>query len=93
LAKESGVPLGNIIELLKLSDLARIPGLKKVRARLYYEAGLDTLEKITGWDPEEMRQMFNEFIKQTGLDGIASLPKEAASTVATAKHLPKIVEY
>jgi hypothetical protein len=72
----------SITELVKLSDLARIPGLKKVRARLYYNAGLDTVEKIAHWNPEEMRRMLCQFIKRTGFKGIAPLPKESASTVA-----------
>lgn len=31
------------MELFKLSNLSRLPGLKKTRGRLFYEAGLDTL--------------------------------------------------
>lgn len=93
LAQESDVPLDCILELVKLSDLARLPGVRRIRARLYYEAGIDTVEKMADWDPEELRHMLADFIEQTGFDGIAPLPKEVASTVATARHLPKIVEY
>lgn len=93
LADETGVPVEDILELVKLSNLARIPGVKQVRARLYFEAGLDTLEKIAKWDPEEMREMLKEFIKKSNFDGIAPLPKEAVMTVTLARHLPKIVEY
>jgi hypothetical protein len=92
LAQESGVPFDCILELVKLSDLARLPGVRKIRARLYYEAGVDTVEKMADWDPEELRHMLADFIERTGFDGIAPLPKEAAATVATARHLPKIVE-
>jgi hypothetical protein len=93
LAEETGVPLDAILEYVKLSDLARIPGTKGVRARLYYDAGVDTLEKMAEWDPVELRTMVSGFVERTGFDGIAPLPKEAASAVATAKHLPRIVEY
>ncbi len=93
LAQESGIPVEGILELVKLSDLARIPGLKSVRARLYYDAGADTVEKIAAWDPEELREMLIEFVERTEFDGIAPLPKEAASTVKTAKELPRIVVY
>ena len=75
-----------------MSDLARIPGLRKVRARLYYDAGLDTIEKIANCDPEDLITMLTEFIERTGFNGIAPLPKEAATAVATAKYIPKIVE-
>ena len=93
LAERTGVPLDAILEYVKLSDLARIPGTKGVRARLYYDAGVDTLEKMAEWDPEELRTMVSGFVERTGFGGIAPLPKEAASAVATAKRLPRIVEY
>jgi hypothetical protein len=93
LAKETGVPYEIILELVKLPDLARIPGLRKVRARLYYDAGLDTVEKIADCDPADLIKTLAGFIEKTGFDGIAPLQKEAATAVATAKYIPKIVEY
>lgn len=93
LAKETGVPVEYLLELVKLSNLARIPGVKQVRARLYYDAGLDTLEKLAEWDPQEMRKMLKNFIEKNNFDGMAPLPKEAEMTVTLARHLPKIVEY
>lgn len=93
LAEKTGIPLDAILEYVKLSDLARIQGLKSIRARLYHDAGVDTLEKLSAWDPEELRAMLSDFVERTGFDGIAPLPKEAASAVAAAKRLPKVVEY
>jgi len=93
LAQKTGVPPENIVQLVKLSNLARIPGLKAVRARLYYDAGFDTLDKIAEKDPEEMRKMLAEFVERTGFDGIPPLPKEARSAVSLAKHLPRVVQY
>ena len=93
LTKKTGVPHDSILELVKLSNLARIIGLKKKRARLFYDAGLDTLDKIAEWDSEEMRRMIIEFVDRTGFDGSASTPSEAAYSVRLAKYLPRIVEY
>ena len=93
LARKTGVPLDSVLELVKLSNLARIIGLKKKRARLFYDAGLDTLDKIAEWDSEEMRQMLIKFVDRTGFDGTASTPTEAAFTVRLAKYLPRIVEH
>ena len=73
--------------------LTRIIGLGKKRARLYYDAGFDTLGKIAKWDPEEMRQMLIKFVDRTDFDGTASTSSEAAFTVKLARYLPKIVEY
>jgi hypothetical protein len=93
LADETGIPLEAIVELVKLSDLARIPGIKRIRARLYHDAGVDTIEEMAGWDPAELRAMLLEFVEETGFDGIAPLPREAASAVAKAKKLPRVIRY
>lgn len=93
LAVELGIPEETIVELVKLSDLARIPGVKAIRARLYYDSGVDTLEKMAKWDPEALRLMLIEFVEKTGFEGIAPLPKEAANSVKAAGELPKVIEF
>lgn len=93
LSRETGLPLDVILELVKLSDLARIPGIKGIRARLYHDAGVDTTEKMAAWDPEDLRGMVAEFVERTGFDGMAPLPAEARFSVARARSLRKIVEY
>ena len=93
LCAETGVPLDALVELVKLCDLARIPGLRKVRARLYLDAGLDTVEEIARRDSGELIRVLTEFIERTGFNGEAPLPKEARTSVATARHIAKIVEY
>jgi len=93
LMEKTGVPLSAILELAKLADLSRIIGLKRKRARLYYDASLDTLDKIAKWDPEEMQHMFVEFVERTEFDGAPPTPSEAAFAVKLAKYLPRIVEY
>lgn len=92
LSVKTKVPLAVISELVKLSDLARIQGVKGVRARLYYDAGVDTLEKMAKWNPEELRTYLMKFVKKTNFKGIAPLPKELKFTIETAKRLPKFVE-
>lgn len=68
--RESGCTYGyemeRILEYLKLSDLSRFVGLKGVRARLCYDAGADTLDKQSSWDPEESRPMLIDFVRRTG---------------------------
>jgi len=93
LAEETGVPLDYILELVKLANLSRIPGLKRKRARLYLDAGLDTMEKIAESNPEETRQKLSEFIDRTGFEGSAPPIFEAAFYKKLAKYLPIIVEY
>jgi hypothetical protein len=93
IADQAGLAPDVILELVKLSDLSRVEGLKGIRARLYYDAGADTLDKIARWQPEDLRQMLAEFVTRTAFEGIPPLPKEVLHTVTTARLLPRIVEY
>jgi putative heme iron utilization protein len=93
LAELTNVPPDTILEFVKLSDLARIPGVKGIRARLYVDAGVDTIEKMAQWDPTELTEMIREYVERTGFDGVPTLPAEARFTVKKAKELPKIVAY
>jgi hypothetical protein len=93
LSTRTGMPPEAILELVKLSDLTRIFGVKSIRARLYYDAGVDTLDKMAKWDPDILRAKLIEFVQKTGFNGIAPLPKEAEFTVKEAKKLPRIIEY
>jgi len=93
LSEKTGVPLDAILEFVKLSDLSRVGAIKGIRARLYYDAGVETPEKFAQWDPKELRAMLVEFVERTGFDGIAPLPKEVQNGVTHAKIITKIVEY
>ena len=92
LSRETGLPVAAILEMVKLSDLSRLPGVKGIRARLYYDAGVDSVEKMAAWEPEPLRLMMAAFVERTGFDGIPPLPKEVSSTIANARRLPKVVE-
>lgn len=76
-----------------MSDLARIFGLKGVRARLYHDAGVDTVDKMSRTYPDELIRITTEFVKRTGFEEIPPTPKEAQFTVRAAKDLPRLVEY
>ena len=93
LSRNTGIPIEDVLELVKLSDQARIGGHKKVRARLYHEAGLDTIDKMAACDSEEIRKILADFIQKTGFKGITPTPGEAKNTVAMAKYLKRLVEY
>lgn len=92
LAEKSGLPLETILELVKLSDLARLGAVRSVRARLYHDAGL-TPETIATWEPQALRSLLVTWVEQHGFDGIAPLPKEVQHLVDDARKLPTIVIY
>jgi hypothetical protein len=93
LAEKTGIPLAAIEDLVRLSDLSRIFGVKGIRARLYVDMGIHSIPMMAEWDPEELRLKAMEFVEKTGFQGIPPLPKEAAHSVTTAKSLPKLVEW
>ena len=93
LSSTTGIPIEVIVEYVKLSDLTRIGALRRVRARLYYDAGLDTIDKIADSDPVALRKHFVDFVNETGFDGIAPLPKELRNAVETAKQIDRLVVY
>ncbi|HEY71103.1 MAG TPA: DUF4332 domain-containing protein [Anaerolineae bacterium] len=93
LSLETGISEDTILELVKLSDLARIPGIKAIRARLYHDAGVDTVEKMAQWEPEALRRAMVVFVERTGFDGVPTLLAEARYSIAKARSLPRLVEY
>ncbi|TFG26605.1 DUF4332 domain-containing protein [Candidatus Thorarchaeota archaeon] len=93
LATQSGLSIKVIEEIVKLSDLARIPGVKGIRARLYYDSGFDTCKKISLSTQEIILEITQKFVEETGFDGIAPLPKEISYSIEIAKKLPDIVEW
>lgn len=93
LARHAGIPEEVVLELVKLSDLARLPGVKGIRARLYYAAGVDTVEKLAAYEPEALLKLTAEFVKDAGFPGIPPLPKEVSSTIVNARKLPNLVEW
>ncbi|MFX0173160.1 MAG: DUF4332 domain-containing protein [Candidatus Hodarchaeota archaeon] len=88
-----GVSLDYILKLVKLSNLARIGGLKKKPARLFYDAGLDTLDKIANLNVKDLTEKISEFVKKTDFKGRACSLSEAEHTISMAKFLNRIVEY
>ena len=87
LAEKSGASNETVSELLSLSILSQLPGIKKIRARLFYETGLDSYSKIAALEPEEVQQAQREYIQKTGFKGSASTYNEAQSAVMMARYL------
>lgn len=93
LAERADVPVEVILELVKLSDLARLSGVKGVRARLYYQAGADTVERLAAAEPEALLRRLAELVERAEFAGIAPLPLEVQHTLAAARQLPRLVEW
>ena len=64
LARLVDVPSSDLLELVKLSDLARIGGVGPIFARLLYEAGADSLEKFLERSPDELLERLQAVNKE-----------------------------
>lgn len=93
LSLQTGIPEQKIVEYVKLADLARIPGVKGIRARLYYDSGIDSVEKLANLEPEQLRETVVAYVEESGFDGIPTQSAEAIFTVKTARNLPVIVDF
>ncbi len=93
LSEKLNIPYDEILKLVKLSDLCRIPGIKATRSRLYCEAGIDTMDKLSEYEAEELRNHMVKYVKNSNFNGIAPLPKEIEFTIKMAKELEKLVDY
>ena len=93
LSRRSGVALEEVLELVKLADLTRIVDIKRLRVRLLYEAGVDTVEKVSGYDPEGLRERVVEVNEQRQILKRHPTLVEARYWVTQAKALQKVVEY
>jgi len=92
LSTRAGIPEQAVLELLKLSDLACLPGVKGIRACLYYTPGVDSVEMLASFEPQALPAFTVEFVQQTWHEGIPPLPKQVCSTIAYARALELLVE-
>jgi hypothetical protein len=93
LAHRADVSPDALDELVRLSDLARIGGLKAIRARLYFDAGVRSIAELATWDPTELLDLLRRYVADTGFDGIAPLPGEVRHAVETARRLPPAIDW
>jgi len=93
LSKLVEVPGDELLELVKLSDLARIGGVGPVFARLFYEAGADTLEDLSRWAAVELLERLHTINNEQGYTKVMANLKDVGHCIETARELPKVTEY
>lgn len=93
LANRTDISLERIIELVKIADLTRIVDIKGIRVRLLYDAGVDTVEKVASYNPEELKDL------TTKVNEVKKFTKRHPTLVETtywvhqAKKLESIVDW
>ena len=66
-----------------LSDLLRLPGVRLLRAKLYFHSGV-TLEALAEKSTEDIRDMVRDYIQRENRSEIVPQPKEVNCHRATA---------
>ena len=92
LSKQLEIPEEAILELVKLSDIARMGYIKIKLSRLYYNSGLDSPLKVAKFEPDELYEHFKKFVEETGWGGMVPNPSDLVNNVKAARSLKKIVE-
>ncbi len=92
LSRKLNIPEDAILELVKLSDITRLGYVKTKLTRLYYNAGLDSPEKIAIFEPDELHEFFVKFVKESRWEGMVPNPKDLVGNIASARTLKKVVE-
>lgn len=89
LSKQTGIPLEVIEEIVRCCDVYRMgSNLTHIRARIYYDMGLDTWQKWADSTSEEIIAAFAEYVESHGLEAVRLVPwpKEVRNGIEWAKH-------
>jgi len=82
-----------VLCFVKLADLTRIVDIKCLRVRLLYEAGVDTVEKVSDYDPQKLRDRLVEVNEHMKILKRHPTLVETNYWITQAKALKRIVEY
>lgn len=66
MARDTGIPVARLQEIMSLSDLSRITGIGGVFARIVYESGIKSVEQFAGTDPGDQYEKYMSIIEKHG---------------------------
>lgn len=90
ISRKYGAPEGDARRLYGLCDLMRLPGVKYIRADLYFDCGYKSLNDFANADAHKTRAAIAEYIVKHHIPKSVPLLKELSTQIAVAKVLPKI---
>lgn len=76
-------------ELRSLIELMHLPGVKAVRAQLYYRCGLTSLDQFAAYDVQALLDRISSVIKAELLPFSVPFPKELRTQIAVATAFTK----
>ncbi|QSX04996.1 DUF4332 domain-containing protein [Sedimentibacter sp. zth1] len=75
-----------------LSDISRLPGIKDIRASLYYDCGFISMKNIAIQEPKEFIDKVSKFIKANNIEKKPPLNKEISTQIAWAKVYKELIK-
>lgn len=93
LADQTGIPAEALLELVQLTDLARIRWAGPVAVRWIHDAGYTTLQALAETDPDEFYARLMAANAKHQLYKATLGRKDADLTLAMAQEVPLVVEY
>lgn len=93
LSAETGINPEEIMELTKLTDLSRIKWVGPIFARIFYESGVDTAQKVSNAEPEPLFKNLVEINSEKGYTKAKFVENDVKLCIKVAKIVPKAIEY
>lgn len=93
IADQAALGENQVLEMVRIADLARIWGVGPYFTRILYEAGYDSVQAVAEADLEVMYQEVNRINKEQGITPIMASKGEVGMCIDYAKLLPQVVEY
>lgn len=93
LAKKINIPYEQIVELTKLTDLSRIKWVGVSFAKMLYHLGIDSVEKASKANAEELHKQINQLNKEQGFYKANIGINDIRIFVEAAKEVPIEIQY
>ena len=93
LAAEADIPHNDLLELLRLADLARVKGMGPGFVRLFFTAGVDSIETLAEEDPDDLFKRLYE--AKAALDTHHVVPgmPDVRNYIRQARRLAKAIQW
>lgn len=93
LAESLGIDYQHILELTKLTDLSRIKWVGVTYAHILYTLGVDTVEKVSQADANNLHTRINQIIKENNIFKGQIGFNDIKILIETAAEIPLEIEY
>ncbi|MCP3926907.1 MAG: DUF4332 domain-containing protein [Desulfobacterales bacterium] len=92
-SEQSGISVEDLLELVKLTDLSRVKWIGPIFSRLFYESGVDTVNKMTKAEPKELFIKLIEINKKNNYTKANFTENDVMLCIDVSKDVPQAIEY